>query len=157
MTFRIAIAAVLLSTACGPTIDLTSGLVVESVSTGWADAGRIDGHHRIVPSLSFKLKNVAGRKLRTLQVNAIFRRVSEEAEWGTSFLTASGTDGLDPGAETPRMTVKSSLGYTGTDGSTELLQNSQFVDARVELFAKYGSANWTRIGEYQVQRQLLNP
>src|SRR5260221_3357297 len=143
-------AYLILSAACGPKIDLRSALVVESVATGWVDAGQVEAGNRIVPSLSFKLKNVAGRKLRTLQVNAVFRRVSEEAEWGTSFLTASGQDGLDPGAETPRMTVKSSLGYTGTDGSTELLQNSQFVDARVQLFAKYGSANWTRIGEFPV-------
>jgi hypothetical protein len=157
MKLRIAIAAVLLSTACGPTIDLTSGLVVESVSTGWADAGRIDGHHRIVPSLSFKLKNASGRKLRTLQVNALFRRVSESQEWGTGFLTAAGPGGLAPGAETTAITVKSSIGYTGTDENRELLQNSQFVDARVELFAKYGSVNWTRIGEFPVSRQLLAP
>ena len=157
MKLRIAIAAVLLSTACGPTIDLTSGLVVESVSTGWADAGRIDGHHRIVPTLSFKLKNASDRKLRTLEVNALFRRVSDAHEWGSGFLPATGPGGLAPGAETAALTVKSSIGYTGTDENQELLQNSQFVDARVELFAKYGSANWTRIGEYQVQRQLLNP
>src|SRR5438445_11552592 len=150
MTFRIAIAAALLTTACGPNIDLTSGLVVESVSTGWADAGPIDGHHRIVPSLSFKLKNASDRKLRTLQVNALFRRVSEPQEWGSGFLPATGPGGLAPGAETATITVKSSIGYTGTDENQELLQNSEFVDARVELFAKYGSANWTRIGAFPV-------
>jgi hypothetical protein len=157
MTFRIAIAAALLTTACGPSLDLTSGLVVESVSTGWADAGRIEGHHRIVPSLSFKLKNASDRKLRTLEVNALFRRVSEPQEWGSGFLPATGPGGLAPGAETATLTVKSSIGYTGTDETQELLQNSQFVDARVELFAKNGSANWTRIGEFPVSRQLLAP
>jgi len=157
MKLRFAIAAMLLSTACGPRIDLTSALVVESVSTGWVDAGHLDAHNRIVPSLSFKLKNVAGRKLRTLQVNAVFHRVSEEKEWGSGFLAATAKDGLDPGAETPKLTVKSSIGYTGTDDNRELLQNSQFVDARVELFAKNGSANWTRIGEFPVSRQLLAP
>jgi len=157
MKLRIAIAAILFSIACGPNVDLTSGLVVESVSTGWADAGHIDGHNRIVPSLSFKLRNITDRKLRTLQVNALFRRVSEDQEWGSGFLTATGADGLAPGAETPTITVKSSLGYTGTDRNLELLKNSRFVDARVELFAKNGSATWTRIGEFLVSRQLLAP
>ncbi|HEV3140742.1 MAG TPA: hypothetical protein VGY57_09515, partial [Vicinamibacterales bacterium] len=106
---------------------------------------------------SFKLKNVTGRNLRTLQINALFRRVSEEREWGSGFLNATGSDGLPPGAETSTITVKSSLGYTGTDQKLELLQNSLFVDARVELFAKYGSAQWTRIGEFPVSRRLLAP
>jgi hypothetical protein len=36
-----------------------------------------------------------------------------------------------------------------------MLRNSHFVDATVELFAKYGSAQWKRIGQFPVTRQLL--
>ena len=157
MKLRIAIAAALLSTACAPNVDLTSALVIESVSTGWADAGHLDSHNRIVPSVSFKLKNVADQKLRTLQINALFRRVNEQQEWGSGFKAATGSEGLAPGAETTTITVKSSIGYTGTDDTPELLANSQFVDARVELFAKNGSSRWMRIGEYPVSRVLLTP
>ena len=157
MKLRIALAAALLSTACAPNVDLTSGLTVESVSTGWADAGHLDSHNRIVPSVSFRLKNVTDQKLRTLQINALFRRVNEQQEWGSGFKAATGSEGLAPGAETQTITVKSSIGYTGTDGTQELLTNSEFIDARVELFAKNGSSNWTRIGEYAVSRRLLAP
>ena len=156
MKLKVALAALVLTAACGPQVDLTSAIAVESVSTGWADAGHVDGHNRIVPWLSFKLRNVGGRKLRTLEINALFRRVSEPSrEWGTGFRAATDSTGLAPGAETPTITVKSSLGYTGTDENQELLQNSLFVDAKVELFAKNGSQAWTRIGEFPVSRQLL--
>jgi hypothetical protein len=138
-------------------VDLTSALVVESISTGWTDAGHIDAHNRIVPSVSFKLKNVTDRKLRTVQINALFRRLNEPQEWGSGYKAATGSDGLAPGGETQTITVKSSLGYTGTDAVPELLANSQFVDARVELFAKNGRSEWTRIGEYPVSRRLLAP
>jgi len=157
MKARIAIAVALLSTGCAPNVDLTSALVVESVSTGWTDAGHIERHNRIVPSVSFRLKNVTDRKLRTLQINALFRRVNEPQEWGSAFKAATGSDGLPAGAETPTITVKSSLGYTGTDDTRELLANSQFVDARVELFAKNGRSGWTRLGEFPVSRQLVAP
>jgi hypothetical protein len=157
MKLRIALVAALLSTACAPNVDLTSALVIESVSTGWADAGHLDSHNRIVPSVSFKLKNVTDQKLRTLQINALFRRVNEQREWGNGFKAATGSDGLAPGAETQTITVKSSIGYTGTDETQQLLTNSEFVDARVELFAKNGSSNWTHIGEYPVSRVLLAP
>ena len=36
-----------------------------------------------------------------------------------------------------------------------MLQNSHFVDAKVELFAKYGSTQWARVGTYPVTRQLI--
>ena len=36
-----------------------------------------------------------------------------------------------------------------------MLQNSHFVDAKMELFAKYGSIQWVRIGTYPIERQLL--
>jgi hypothetical protein len=36
-----------------------------------------------------------------------------------------------------------------------MLSNSQFVDARVEVFAKHGSATWAKLAEFPIERQLL--
>jgi hypothetical protein len=150
------LAAVVLLAGCGPSVDLTKGLQVTIVDTGWYDAGIINGQNKLVPSVSFNLKNLSEQKLSTLQVNAIFRRVTENDEWGSGFLAAAGSDGLAPGATTTTLTVKSPLGYTGSDQSRqEMLQNSHFVDAKVELFAKYGSTQWARLGSFPIQRQLL--
>jgi len=145
-----------LSPGCGPTVDLAKGLQVQDVSTGWFDAGIVNGKNKLVPSISLKLKNVSDRKLSMLQVNALFRRVTEKDEWGSGFMTAAGSEGLAPGAATETLTIKSQLGYTGSDQSRqEMLKNSRFVDAKVELSAKYGSAQWVRIGDFAVTRQLI--
>jgi hypothetical protein len=143
------------ATACGPAVDLTSGLRVDAVSTGWLDAGQADGKTRLVPAVTFKLANLSGRTLTMLQVNAVFRRVTEHDEWSSGFLTVAGTDGLAPGTASPTVTIKAQLGYTGTDPRDELLWNSHFVDASVDLFAKYGSGQWTRLGGYPVMRQIV--
>ena len=146
----------LLSSACAPAVDLTKGLQILGVSTGWFDAGIVNGRNKLVPSISFALKNVSDQKLATVQVNALFRRVTEKDEWGSGFLTVVGSAGLAPGAGTATFTIRSQLGYTGTDQSREdMLRNSHFVDAEVELFAKYGSTQWTRIGTYPVARRLI--
>ena len=50
--------------------------------------------------------------------------------------------------------LKASLGYTGTDPFEDLLSNSQFVDAKVEVFVKAGSGQWTRVGEYPIAREF---
>jgi hypothetical protein len=141
---------------CAKPVDLTTGLRVQNVSTGWFDAGIVNGQNKLVPSISFTLKNVSDQKLIALQINSVFRRVTEKDEWGSGFVTAAGSEGLTPGATSAPLTIRSQLGYTGSDQSREdMLRNSHFVDAEVELFAKYGSVQWKRIGEYPVTRRLI--
>src|SRR5262245_20964979 len=149
-------AAAVSAAACGPTVDLTKGLEIAVVNTGWYDAGIVNGQNKLVPAVSFTLKNVSEQKLVSLQVNALFRRVTENDEWGSELVIAAGSSGLPAGKMTDVLTVKSPRGYTGSDQSRlEMLQNTQFVDAKVDLFAKYGSTQWARIGSYPITRQLL--
>ena len=143
--------------ACGPTVDLTTGIEIDEISTGWLDAGIVDGKNKVVPAVTFKLKNVSDQTLSTLQVNAIFRRVNSNEEWGDGFRTVAGSRGLLPGAATDSVTINAQLGYTGSDSHAAMLYHSQFVDAKVDLFAKYGSGQWARIGEYPIMRQLIEP
>ena len=144
------------STACGPTVDLTKGLQVTVVNSGWYDLGIVNGQSKLVPTIVFTLRNTSDQKLVTLQVNVLFRRVTENTEWGSGFLTVAGSQGLAPGATSDPITIKSQLGYTGSEQSRqEMLQNTQFVDAKVELFAKYGSTQWVKVGTFPITRQLM--
>jgi hypothetical protein len=36
-----------------------------------------------------------------------------------------------------------------------MLQNKDFIDAKVEIFGKHGSRTWVKMGEYQIDRHLL--
>src|SRR5881394_1438851 len=149
---RLLLLLLLASTAaCGPTVDLTKGLEVTVVNSGWYDLGIVNGQSKLVPTVIFTLRNTSDQKLVTLQINALFRRVTENTEWGSGFLTVAGSQGLAPGATSDPITIKSQLGYTGNDQSRqEMLQNSQFVDAKVELFGKYASTQWVRLGSYPI-------
>ena len=151
------LAVVLLACAsCAPTVDLSKALEVQEVSSGWFDAGIVNGQNKLVPSISFRLKNTSDQRLNVLQVNASFRRVAEKEEWGTGYLPVVGSEGLAPGMTTSTITLRSQNGYTGADQTREdMLKNSHFVDAEVELSAKYGSTQWKRIGKYPVTRQLI--
>src|SRR5262245_9357371 len=144
-------------TACGPTVDLTKGLKVTIVETGWYDAGIVNGQNKLVPSVTVTLTNVSDQPLVALQINASFRRISEpEKEWGSRFLNAAGSDGLAPAATTAQLVLRSDLGYTGSDQSRqEMLQNAHFVDAKAQLTAKYSNIQWVRVGEFPIERKLL--
>jgi hypothetical protein len=149
--------AALAAAGCRPTVDLTKALLVENVSTGWFDEGVKDGKTKLVPSITFQLKNVSDETLVVLQVNAVFHRKNEpKAEWGTGFVSVAGSEGLKAGATSGPITIRSPLGYTGSDQTREeMLHNSQFVDATVDLLAKYGSAQWTKVGEFPIERKLI--
>ena len=148
--------AVLSSAGCGPLVDLTKGLQVLDVSTGWHDDGVVDGKNKLVPTVSFTVTNVSGQKLVSLQMMASFFRVSDSSsEWGNNLLNVAGSEGLAPGATTPTLTIKSPLGYTGTDPRADMLKNAHFVDAMVKLVAKYAATQWTHIREVPIERKLV--
>ena len=135
--------------------DVSKLLAVTEVKTGWFDAGLENGKNKLVPMLTITLKNVSQQNVALVQLNAVIRRVGEDEEWGGAYTRAIGSPGLAPGQSTPPIVLRSNLGYTGTEPRNVMFQNSLFVDAHIQLFAKQGGANWVKLGEYPVARDLL--
>ncbi len=154
---RASVAVLLLAAiGCGKPVDLGKNLQVVDVSTGWSDVGITeDGQNKLVPMVQFKLKNNSDQSLPVLQVNAMFRPLKEDKEWGSRFQGVTGSEGLAAGATTPVLTLRSDRGAKGTDPRATILKSAYFVDARVQISAKYGSAAWVKMAEYPVTRQLV--
>jgi hypothetical protein len=139
----------------GP-VDISSQLALTDVTSGWFDAGVVEGNkNKLVPTISFRLKNQGPGRISSVQINAVFRRVGETDEWGAAFVRAIGPEGLGPGETSPPIVLRSQLGYTGEQPRAQLLQHSQFQDARVEIFGKHGSAQFVKMGDVVIKRQLL--
>ena len=149
--------AALLSTGCSSSTDAVAALEPVDVITGWFDDGIVEGgKNKLVPSVSMKLRNKSDQELRSIQINAIFRRVGEQEMWGEYFGWAiPRTAPLAPGAETKPLVMRSTLGYTGVQPRMQMLQNKEFVDAKVEIYLKQGSKVLAKLAEYPIQRQLL--
>ena len=139
----------------GPSGPINTLVEPVDVKTGWFDAGIEDGKNKLVPSVTLTLKNVSHEQVANVQLNAVIRRVGETEEWGGAFQKVIGTDGIPPGGSTKPIVLRSNLGYTGIEPRVQMLKNSQFVDARVQVFAKHGGSQWTKLGEWQIARELL--
>jgi hypothetical protein len=151
-----AVAAAMLVAGCGRSFDVEKALKITEVHTGWYDAGIQDGKNKLVPSISLKLENVSDDIVDSVQVNAIFRQMGDTQAWGEHFATAIDRDGLPAHKTTPGyLVLRSNLGYTGTESRLQMLQNSNFIDARVEIYGKHGARTWQKLGEYKIDRQLL--
>lgn len=147
--------AALLLTAC-ESREVEKDLKIVDPRTGWYDTGaRAGGLNKLVPSISLELQNVSDREIASVQLNAVFKRFGEATSWGEHFIRAIDADGLAAGATTRSIVLRSSLGYTGAQARMQMLQNSGFIDAKVEVFGKHGSRTWVKIGEFPIERRLL--
>ena len=150
------LAILLGSVGCSRGPDPTKALVATDVVTGWYDAGIVEGNlNKLVPSISLKLRNSSESPLRSIQINAIFKRGAEPEMWGEHFGWAVQREALPPGATTGDLVLRGGLGYTGEQPRLQMLQNKEFVDARVEIFLKQGSRVWAKLAEFPIERQLL--
>jgi hypothetical protein len=149
------LAALALLNGCARSRDVQKDLKLVDVRTGWYDAGIVQGQNKLVPSISLKIQNVSSEDISNVQVNAIFRRIGEQEAWGEHFVRAIDSSGLKAGATGGDIVLRSTLGYTSDAARADMLKNSQFVDARVEIFGKHGSRTWAKMGEYPVDRKLL--
>ena len=158
MANRLLTACVLLVALSGcTTVNPVDVLEPIDVTTGWFDAGILaDGKNKLVPSVQLKLRNKSSAPIDGVQINAIFRRVTETEMWGEHYGWAVRNEALAPGAATDEIVLRSQLGYTGADQSRlQILQHSGFIDAKVELYLKKGSQVWAKVGEFPIERQLL--
>jgi hypothetical protein len=147
--------AALVASGCTPA-DPIEVLEPVDVVTGWYDAGIMDdGKNKLVPSVSLKLRNKSDDSITTVQINAIFRRVGEEDVWGEHYGWAVQREALKPGEATEPVVLRSYLGYTGTQPRAQMLQNQEFIDAKVELYLKKGSRAWAKLAEFPIERQVL--
>ena len=133
-----------------PTVDLTTGLQVQDVSTGWFDAGIVNGQNKLVPSITFSLKNVSNQKLVALQINALFRRVTEKDEWGSGFLTVAGSEGLAPGVATPgrSRSARSSATPAAISRARTCCGTAISSTPRSSCSRSTDPTQWKRIGEF---------
>ena len=142
--------------ACNRGVDPTTALEAQDIVTGWYDAGLVEGHmNKLVPSISLKLRNKSDAAVRSVQINAIFKRQGETEMWGEHYGWAVQRDALAPGATTRDLVLRSGLGYTGEQPRLQMLQNREFVDAKVEIFLRQGSRVWAKLAEFPISRQLL--
>ena len=155
-TFSVLILISLAALGCGRGVDPITALEATDVVTGWYDDGIVEGNkNKLVPSISFKLRNKSDGAVRSVQVNAIFKRGDEPEPWGEHYAWAIQGEPLPSGEATGDIVLRSGLGYTGEQPRQQMLQNKEFVDAKVQIFLKQGSRVWAKLAEFPIQRQLL--
>ena len=151
-------AAFLAASSCSRPVDLARSCKLQAAETGWYDAGITkDGKNKLVPTIVFRVSNTGSTALGQVQFNCLFKRVGDREERSEVVLRGAsvGAKDLAPGATTGPITARATEGYTGTEPRVTMLSNRLFVDFKVEIFGKAGSAAPVKLGEFPIKRQLL--
>ena len=139
----------------GPEVDVAKVIKVGDLTTGWFDVGVVNGQNKLVPTAVFTVTNTGTDTLSGLQVFAVFRFIGETEELGSGMVVLRGQDALGPSGVSKPITIRANWGYAGEQPRAQMLAHSQFKDARVEIFAKFGAKPFVKVGEGKVVRQLL--
>ena len=145
--------------SCNRSVDIKEAIEVVDTTSGWYDAGIVDGKNKIVPSVTFRLKRKGRADVAGVALNVVFRHppvegANLEEDWDEVFIQRADFKGAD---QTDPLTVRTEKGYTGDPPQSRLdiLRHSGFRNVRARIFAKYSSSQWVEIGIVDVERQLL--
>jgi hypothetical protein len=144
---------------CGPEPDLTALKVVPQIS-GYYDDGIVQdgkdiGQNRILPAVTFQIKNEGKLPAEYVDITVAFWRVVNDQEYDSKLLRPIGRPGLAPGASTESLTVRSTVGYTSPlTQAADFFAQTGFVDFKVKVFARRAGIN-ASLGEIIVERRLL--
>ena len=148
-------ASCLVAAACAGSATVEDAIEVYDVKTGYDDGGRDAGQNRLLPTIAFQVRNKADRAINSVQFNAVFRVIGDPEELGSHLMQGIDHNGLSPGQTAGPFVQRSPIGYSGEQARVEMFQHEGFKDVQVELFAKQGSAQWVKLAEEVVERQLL--
>jgi hypothetical protein len=151
---RILVAVYVLALAgCSSQVDLKQAIQVSDVTAGWFDAGVVDGKNKLVPSVSFRLRNVSDTNVDAAALNIVFTFVDNSDEQDSIFVQRVPFDNK----QTEQITVRSQTGFTGEppQSRADMLQNSSFRDIEAAIFVRQTSNQWIELHRTRLERQLL--
>lgn len=151
--FKAVIVAGMLAAACSSPVDLKQAVQVTDIGTGWFDAGVVDGKNKLVPSVSFRLRNDSGKRLDAVALNIVFKFADTGDDHEEIFKQRVPFENN----QTRVITVRSQNGYTGEPPQTraDMLKNSQFRDMDAVVFVRQSGAQWIELQRVRIERQLL--
>lgn len=155
---RLSCAALIALTASACTqVDLKTTLEIQEMSSGYHDAGLTEaGLNKLVPSLTFRIKNISSESINSVDLMVFFWGVENEQprELDEVLLNAIGSGGLAPGALTEPIVVRSKQGFSIEQARAELFNHGQFRDTTAKVFMKR-SGTIVPFGEFTTERRLL--
>lgn len=138
-------------------VDLRTAVEIVDMSSGYYDAGVTDsGDNKLVPSVTFRLRNISQEPVTSVDMVMFFWGVEYEQpkELDEVIVKVIGSDGLGASSSTEPIVVRSKQGFTTPYARSELFNHRGFRDVTAKVFLKKGG-RIIPFGEYTIDRRVL--
>jgi hypothetical protein len=143
------------ASACGPEPDLRTSLKLVPTISGYYDDGVLpSGESRLLPSLTFQLKNEGDLPIDHVDLVIAYWEVGADGENDSNQIKGIGSDALAPGQTSEPMTVRASIGYKGYGARADFFTSVRYRGFIVKVFAKRRGKT-TPLGEFPVEQRVL--
>lgn len=156
LAIGIVLASFLLSSCKGVSPEeLKASLEIVDVSSKWVAKTYQPWPPKLtlVPTISFRVKNVSARPLNYLNFNAIFKFRDDLENLGDNFLAAIRKEPIPPGGTSQLITLKSNFGVEGTS-LAKFKDNPQWKPVVCKLFVQSKGSIHVLLGEYDISREI---
>jgi hypothetical protein len=135
--------------------ELKASVEIVDVQTKWVEKTYQPWPPKLilVPTLSFRVKNVGAKPLNYLNFNAIFKFKDEQENLGDNFLAAIRKEPIEPGGTSPMITLKSNFGVEGKSLAS-FKDNPQWKPVVCRLFIQSKGSPHILLAEYDVSREI---
>ena len=112
-----------------------------------------DGKNKLVPSLTFRLRNVSDTDLDTAALNIVFKFIDSGQEHDSIFVQRVPFENT----QTEPITIRSQTGFTGDppQSRADMLKNSYFRDIDAVILVRQTAAQWLELHRIRIERQLI--
>lgn len=135
--------------------ELEASIEVMDVETKW-----VDKYYQpwppiltLVPTISFRIKNLTDKPLRYVNFNANFRNKDEYENTGDAYLAAIRNIPVEPGEMSDTILLKSNYGVEG-NSLASFKNNPHWKIMTVTLFAQSKGSQFITLGEWDVSRKI---
>jgi hypothetical protein len=107
----------------------------------------------LVPTISFRVKNLAKKPIRFMSFTATFRFSDESKNLGDGFMPGLPGEPIPSGGVSDTIFIRSSLGVEGKNLS-HFKSSPHWKPTLVKLFAKSQGSHYVLLGEWAVSRKI---
>jgi len=138
-----------------PTVqEVESSIKVIVINTDWTYKYRTKNEVRIVPEITFKIKNVGKKPLQHLIANVIFELEGLNQELGNGWKPIITKKPLAPGETSEPITIKSGFGYRASSVKAFYRNYYDWKRAWANVFIKWKGSRYVKFGSFEIKKHI---
>lgn len=134
--------------------EVADSIQVVQYDTKWVEKESTANEVKVVPAITFKIKNTGQRPLEYVNLEGVFEIEETGKVLSDGAAQAFGDKPLLPGETSSDIFIKAFFGYSGRT-KAGILENKEWKQIRVKLFARTKGSPPVAIGEiYSIKREI---